>query len=317
LAKEDGAYVGEHGPIRSTVLAGFLAITVAVGAGVGSVASTKALVSLPVAFEADPVLVSVGDIASCSSDGDEATAALLDGITGTVATLGDHAYEDGTTQEFAECYDPSWGRHKSRTRPAAGNHDYATSGAAGYFEYFGEAAGDPERGYYSYEVGTWHIVALNSNCSQVGGCGGGTAQEEWLREDLAAHPTTCTLAYWHHPRFSSGTEYGNNEQMQAIWQALYDLGADVVLSGHEHNYERFTPQDPTGSPDLERGIREFVVGTGGKSHYGFGEPLPTSEVRNAEAFGVLMLTLHASGYDWQFLPVRDASFDDAGTGDCH
>ena len=170
-----------------------------------------------------PTLLAAGDIADCSSDGDEATAKLLDGLAGTVATLGDNVYESGTASEFTNCYDPSWGRHKSRTRPAPGNHDYLTSGASGYFGYFGAAAGDPQKGYYSYDLGSWHIVVLNSNCAQVGGCGAGSPQETWLRQDLAAHPTTCTLAYWHHPRFSFG-KYSNDPRTQALWQALYDGG---------------------------------------------------------------------------------------------
>jgi hypothetical protein len=317
LATQDGAPMGKGGLIRSTVLVMLLAITVAVGSGNGLAASTWAQSEVPDQFDADPILVAVGDIASCSSDGDEATAALLDGLSGTIATLGDHAYRSGTPQEFADCYDPSWGRHKDRTRPAPGNHDYETSGAAGYFDYFGAAAGEPGKGYYSYDLGTWHIVVLNSNCSQVGGCGEGTPQEQWLREDLAAHPATCTLAYWHHPLFSSGMEHGGNESMQPVWQALYDAGADVVLAGHEHNYERFAPQDATGATDLDRGIRQFVVGTGGKSLYEFGEALPASEVRNADAMGVLMLRLYATGYEWEFVPIAGALFEDTATWPCH
>jgi calcineurin-like phosphoesterase family protein len=310
--------------IRSTVLVVLLAITIAVGTGDGLAASIRAQSGTPNPLEADPVLVAVGDIASCTSDGDEATAALLDGLPGTIATLGDHAYRNGTPREFAECYDPSWGRHRDRTRPAPGNHDYETSGAAGYFEYFGAAAGEPGKGYYSYDLGTWHIVALNSNCSQVGGCGEGTPQEQWLREDLAAHPATCTLAYWHHPLFSSGKEHGGDEAMRPAWQALYDAGADVVLSAHEHHYERFAPQDPDGRLDRKRGIRQFVVGTGGRSHYGFGRILETSEARNAETFGVLVLTLRPASYDWVFVPVGsrldrndERSFPDSGSADCH
>jgi hypothetical protein len=309
--------MGNNILIKSTALVVLLAITVAVGTGDGLAVSTRAQSLTPDPLETDPVLVAVGDIASCSSDGDEATAALLDDLPGTIATLGDNVYRNGTPQEFAECYDPSWGRHKDRTRPAPGNHDYETSGAAGYFDYFGAAAGEPGKGYYSYDLGTWHIVVLNSNCSQVGGCGDGSSQEQWLREDLAAHPATCTLAYWHHPLFSSGTEHGGDEAMRPIWHVLYDAGADVVLVGHEHNYERFAPLDPTGATDPERGIRQFVVGTGGKSLYRFGEPLPASEVRNAEAMGVLKLRLHATGYDWQFVPVPGALFDDTGAWPCH
>ena len=264
-----------------------------------------------------PILIAAGDIASCDSDEDEATAALQDGLDGTVATLGDNVYGSGTAAEFADCYDPSWGRHKDRTRPAPGNHDLETEGGVGYFDYFGGAAGRFGEGWYSYDVGAWHIVVLNSNCRRVGGCEAGSPREEWLRADLAAHPNRCTLAYWHHPRFSSGKEHGSEEAMRPFWQALYDAGSDVVLSGHEHNYERFAPQDPAGRADAARGIRQFVVGTGGKSHYGFGEVLPNSEARNDDAFGVLELTLHATGYDWAFVPVTGQSFTDAGSGACH
>jgi hypothetical protein len=265
---------------------------------------------------AAPVLVGAGDIASCASTGDEATAALLASINGTVVTLGDNVYDSGAPSEFANCFDPTWGRSKERIRPAIGNHDYLTPGAAGYFGYFGATAGDPTKGYYSYDVGSWHIVALNSNCSQAGGCGAGSPQEQWLRTDLAAHPTACTLAYWHHPRFSSG-EHGSFVTMQPIWQTLYDAGADVVLNGHDHDYERFAPQDPTGTADPTRGIREFVVGTGGKNHYGFNAPIANSEVRNDKTFGVLKLTLHANSYDWTFVPEAGKSFSDSGSTACH
>jgi hypothetical protein len=260
-------------------------------------------------------LLAAGDIAGCSSDGDEATATLLDALAGTVVTLGDNVYEDGTAQEFSQCYTPSWGRHKSRTRPAVGNHDYHTSGAAGYFGYFGAAAGDPERGYYSYTLGAWHVVVLNSNCSQVGGCHAGSPQEQWLRQDLATHPTTCTLAYWHHPRFSFG-KYGNDTTTQALWQALYDEGAEIVLSGHDHNYQRYASQDATGQRD-PAGIRQFVVGTGGKNHYPLGSPPPNVEVYNDDTFGILQLTLRGHGYEWTFIPEAGKSFTDTGSGICH
>jgi hypothetical protein len=264
---------------------------------------------------ADPVLVGAGDIASCDGSGDEATARLLDGIAGTVFTTGDNVYSSGTAAEFATCYDPSWGRHKARTRPAPGNHDYYTPGARGYYSYFGAAAGDPATGYYSYDLGTWHIVVLNSNCAAVGGCGAGSAQERWLRADLAAHPTTCTLAYWHHPRFSSGG-HGNTVAVQAIWQALYDAGADVVLNGHDHTYERFAPQTPTGIRDEARGMREFVVGTGGRSHYPITTPIANSEVHNTDTFGVLKMTLHPTSYAWEFVPVAGSTFTDQGSAAC-
>ena len=260
------------------------------------------------------VLLAAGDIASCSSSGDEATATLLDGLAGTVLTLGDNAYSSGTTSEFTNCYQPTWGRHKSRTRPSPGNHDYGTSGATAYYSYFGTNAGPSGRGYYSYDVGGWHIVSLNSNVSMAAG----SAQEQWLRADLAASTLKCTLAYWHHPRFTSGTQHGNFTAAQPIWQALYELNADVVLSGHEHNYERFGPQTATGTADATRGLREFVVGTGGVGHYNdLGTPKPNSQVRNATSFGVLKLTLGTTSYTWQFMPVAGQSFTDSGTGSCH
>lgn len=272
----------------------------------------------PVALRgATSVLVGAGDIASCVSDGDEATASLLDTIGGVVFTLGDNAYKSGTPIEFAACYDPSWGRHKSRTRPAPGNHDYLWPGASGYFDYFGDAAGDPGKGYYSYDLGPWHIIVLNSNCSKISGCGPGSPQERWLRADLAAHPATCTLAYWHHPRFSSG-RHGSEAAFEPFWRALYEHHADVVMAGHDHVYERFAPQKPNGEPDPMRGIRQFVVGTGGDRHYKFDGPaIANSEVRNDDTHGVLKLTLYPASYKWQFIPVAGGKFTDAGTGRCH
>lgn len=270
----------------------------------------------PAAATTDPVLIATGDIASCSSTGDEATAALLPALPGAIALLGDNVYESGTASEFTNCYAPTWGARKADTHPAPGNHDYVTANATGYFGYFGAAAGNPSQGYYSYDIGAWHVIALNSNCSDIGGCGAGSAEETWLRADLAAHPAACTLAYWHHPRFSSGASHGNQTFMQLIWQALYDYGADVVLSGHEHNYERFAPQDASGNASLV-GIREFVVGTGGKSHYGFGTPVANSESRNSDTFGVLALTLHPDGYDWRFAPESGKTFTDSGSDACH
>jgi NedA-like, galactose-binding domain/Calcineurin-like phosphoesterase len=270
---------------------------------------------LPAAAAGDPVLLAAGDIAACDSAGDEATALLLDARPeGTVATLGDNAYPNGSTTDFAGCYDPTWGRHKARTRPAAGNHEYQTPGATGYFGYFGAAAGDPAKGWYSYDLGAWHVVVLNSNCSAIGGCGAGSPQELWLRDDLAAHPSDCTLAYWHHPRFSSG-QHGTDATYRPFWQALYDYGADVVLNGHDHDYERFAPQDPAGVAD-SRGLREFVVGTGGAGLRSFATTAANSIVRSSAAWGILRLTLHAASYDWQFVPVAGSSFTDSGAGAC-
>jgi hypothetical protein len=263
-----------------------------------------------------PVLIAAGDIASCLSSGDEATAALLDRLPGTVATLGDNAYENGTGADFAECYQPTWGRHKARTRPSAGNHDFHTPGAAGYFDYFGAAAGPRPKGYYSYDIGPWHLVVLNSNCDAVGGCGPGSLQGKWLRADLEAHRVRCTLAYWHHPRFSSG-EHGDDTMVQPFWEVLYAHGADVVLSGHDHDYERFAPQTPGGAVDQQRGIREFVVGTGGGSRRVFRTIRRNSEVRDTKTFGVLRLDLRAGEYTWLFVPEAGKTFTDSGTGRCH
>ena len=263
------------------------------------------------------VLIAVGDIAGCETSGDEATAALVEGLPGIVATLGDSVYPAGAPQEFADCYDPAWGRFKDRTRPAVGNHEYLTSSASGYFGYFGSAAGDTGLGYYSYDLGAWHIVVLNSLCYEVGGCGRNDPQAEWLASDLLAHPEHCTLAYWHFPRFSSGW-HGSSDIVEAYWDLLYQAGAEVVLTGHDHDYERFALQDLQGRADSEAGIREFVVGTGGFSHYPFpGPPLPNSELREASTFGVLVLTLWEDRYDWEFVPVAGKTFTDSGSGVCH
>jgi hypothetical protein len=259
------------------------------------------------------VLLAAGDIASCSSPGDEATAALLDRLPGVVVTLGDNVYSGGSALQFANCYDPTWGRHKARTRPSPGNHDYRVAGARAYYDYFGDRAGPSGRGYYSYDLGAWHVVSLNSNIDMRAG----SAQERWLWADLVGTTARCTLAYWHHPRFSSGTRHGSFAAAQPIWQALYDHDADLVLSGHEHNYERFAPETPAGAADPARGIREFVVGTGGGSHYPGHSAIANSQVFDGATFGVLKLTLRPSSYDWQFVPVAGQRFTDSGTGACH
>jgi hypothetical protein len=260
-----------------------------------------------------PVLVGAGDIAICRSNGDEATAALLDDIPGTVYTLGDNVYPNGTLREFIDCFEPSWGRHKWRTRPAPGNHDYATPNAAGYFEYFGQAAGDePGLGYYSYDFGAWHVIVLNSVRDRVRG----SPMVDWLEQDLAAHPARCTVAYWHHQRFSSGM-LGNNASFQVLWEVLYEAHVDIVLNGHDHHYERFAPQTPNGQPDPAHGIREFIVGTGGRSLFPWGVVADNSEVRSNETFGVLKLALHPSRYEWDFIPVAGGAFTDSGREDCH
>ena len=253
----------------------------------------------------DPVIAAAGDIACDPNDGSfnggngtstncrqKAISDLLVGRNyAAVLALGDIQYEDGVLSKYGQSYDPSWGRVKSITHPAVGNHEYNTAGASGYYSYFGAAAGDKTKGYYSYDIGAWHLIVLNSNCSQVGGCGAGSTQEQWLKADLAAHPNACTLAYWHHPRFSSG-KHGSNSGYDAFWKDLYAAGAEIVLNGHDHDYERFAPQNPGGAAD-PNGIQEFVVGTGGKNHYSFTTTQPNSVVRNSDTYGVLKLTLHA------------------------
>lgn len=273
---------------------------------------------------ADPVIAAAGDIACDPTANTGAPSRCDQGATAkqivdlnptAVLTLGDHQYESNTAAQYASVFQPTWGSFKSRIRPAIGNHEYLTANAAGYFGYFGAAAGDPTKGYYSYNVGAWHLISLNSECSHVGGCSSGTPQETWLRADLAAHPTACVLAYWHEPRFSSG-EHGNATQMTTIWNDLVAAHADVVLSGHNHDYERFPALGTTGSPSSS-GVQEFVVGTGGKNHYGFGTaPAFSGEVRNDTAFGVLKLVLHPTSYDWQFLPAPSYTFTDSGSASC-
>ena len=266
--------------------------------------------------QSDAFLVAAGDIADCKP-GAEITAGLLDGLPGTVAVLGDSAYENGTPDEFARCYEPTWGRHRARTRPAVGNHEYGTPGAAGYFAYFGAAAGEAGKGWYSYDLGAWHVVALNSNCTQVGGCQAGSEQERWLRADLAASAAECTLAYMHHPRFSSGNTHGGSPAVEPLWRALHEHGAEIVLAGHEHDYERFAPQTSTGALDRQRGVRQFVVGTGGRTLRSFGPPDQHTEARNNTAWGLLHLRLRDGSYDWRFVAQPGSSFTDAGTSGCH
>ncbi|MCA1844504.1 MAG: metallophosphoesterase [Actinobacteria bacterium] len=266
----------------------------------------------------DPVLVGAGDIADCTSPGDEATADLVEGIPGTVFTIGDNAYTNATATEFANCYDPTWGRFKDRTMPAAGNHEYQPDPtAAAYYQYFGAVAGDPAKGYYDYTVGSWHVIVLNTTCANVGGCGAGSPQEQWLRGVLAASNARCTVAVTHHSRFSSGKEHGSMPAIQPLWQALYDYGADLVLSGHDHVYERFGMQSPGGVADAVFGLREIMVGTGGRDHRTFGTAVANSELRNNTSFGVLELSLHDDSYDWQFVPEAGKSFTDQGTTACH
>jgi acid phosphatase type 7 len=230
-----------------------------------------------------------------------------------VFTNGDNAYPSGAASEFDNCYDPSWGRHKVRTYPSVGNNEYETANASGYFGFFGARAGDPDEGYYSYERGSWHVVALNSNCSEVG-CATGSRQERWLRADLAVNPSTCTLADWHHPRFSSKYNAG---EVSPFWDALYAADVEVVVNGHVHAYERFAPQTPDETLDRSGGRMEFLVGTGGAELNRFSRTEPNSRARDSRSHGVLKLTLHPGSYEWEFIPATGKAFMDSGTTRCH
>jgi Calcineurin-like phosphoesterase len=262
----------------------------------------------------DPVVVAAGDIAPEEETGHHRSTSdqVLEIDPDAVLVLGDLQYPAGELEHFKRYYDPTWGRFKDITRPAPGNHEYDTRGAAGYFDYFGAQARPDGASYYSFDLGGWHLVSLDSNIDR----GAGSAQERWLRADLAATDRRCVLAYWHHPRFSSGTEHGSHRSVVPFWRALYDAKADVVLGGHEHNYERFAPQDPDGQAD-PLGPREFVVGTGGKSLYGFGAPERNSEVREHRAYGVLKLILRPLSYDWEFVSPSGAIVDSGGPIPCH
>ena len=262
-------------------------------------------------------LIGSGDIATCEGDGDLATGELIRARPrAAVFTTGDNAYRDGTAQQFQDCYEPAWGSFRDRTRPALGNHDYATPGAAGYFGYFGERVKGPDGGgWYSYRLGEWKVIVLNSNCGQVGGCGPTSRQYAWLLWELQNDPAACTLAIWHHPRFSSARERSDNRQMNPLWDALYEHGAEMVLSGHHHLYERLAPQRSDGTADFAHGVRQFTIGTGGAEFDQFGIVEPNSERRLVE-HGVLSLRLNPGRYDWQFLGVG-GGVPDAGGQPCH
>ena len=287
----------------------------------------------------DPVIAAAGDIACDptvasfnNGEGNPTSCRqkytsdlLMDAALAAVLPLGDVQYECGGYRAFMQSYDPSWGRVKSISHPVVGNHEYLTSGgtdcnsynegAAGYFRYFGSAVGDPAQGYYSFDIGAWHLIALNSNCGDAGGCNYGSPQVRWLMADLAAHRNLCTLAYWHIPLFSSGGRTAVNTQ--TMWEILYNNDVDLILNGHDHIYERFAPQRADGSLDPESGIREFVVGTGGSNLTEFETIVANSEVRNNDTYGVLKLRLHPSSYDWEFVPEAGKTFTDSGTEKCH
>jgi len=293
------------------LIAGGIAAAVTRG-GEGSEATTLKL--------SGTTLLAAGDIAECDHEGDEATARILaEYPKAVIATLGDNAYQDGTAQEFESCYGPSWGKFKERTYPATGNHDMSTKNAQGYWDYFDARGGPYDEYFYSYELGNWHVVVLNSDCWRVGGCDLEDPQAQWLRNELRESPR-CTLAYWHRPPFSSG-RYGDAKdtaRVRPLWQILHEEGVDLLLTGHEHSYERFAPMDAAGNQDDANGVRLIVVGTGGGNLRTFeNPPLPTTVVRNDDTWGVLKLTLSASEYAWNFLPVEGSTFTDSGSGTCH
>jgi 3',5'-cyclic AMP phosphodiesterase CpdA len=267
----------------------------------------------PLATVNDTTLIAAGDIADCENQGDEATAALLGGIGGTIIALGDLAYDDGTAEDFAECYDPTWGRHKDRTIPVPGNHEYE-GGADPYLDYWAGAAAPDGETWYSRGVGSWHVIVVDSNCTAAGGCGNESPQMPWLVADLAANEALCTVVAMHHPRWSSGREHPKVHEM---WKKFYQAGVDVVLSAHDHFYERFAPMTPDGEVDDERGIRSFVVGTGGAPLYEFERQAPDSEARSDDTWGVLRLDLRPDSYTWEFVPIEDGDFADGGSGRCH
>jgi hypothetical protein len=280
----------------------------------------------------DPIVAAAGDI---SCDPRPATAAPEADDTGTdvcrqaatakliaamhpaaVLTLGDEQYPDGALASFLAGYDKSWGAFKAITHPAPGNHEWHTPKAAGYFAYFGLNAGDAGKSYYSFDLGGWHLISLDADCKSIGGCGTDSAEAQWLIKDLAAHHAACTLAYWHQPRFSSGLHH-SDPTYDAFWRALYVAHADLVLNGHDHDYERFAPQTPDAKADPASGITEIVAGTGGRSHYKIGAIEPNSQVSNGTTYGVLFVTLHPHSFDWKFAPEPGSTFTDSGNQRCH
>lgn len=315
---------------RAQRLKRFWLIFVLVGALIvcNSIVSPSQAKTLP--SQPSTVIVAVGDIAcdpqspyfnggkgkndNCQM---RATADLVPKINPkAVLVLGDNQYEKGELENYRKSYDPTWGKFKGITKPVPGNHEYATDQAVGYYDYFGKLAGDRTKGYYSFNLGNWHLIALNSNCEFVGGCHAGSPQEKWLKADLKANSKACTLAFWHHPRFSSGL-HGNNKTLDIFWRDLYAAGAELVLSGHDHDYERFAPQGLNDTVDPKQGIRQFVIGSGGKNLYPFKTVRANSEVRNDDTYGILKLTLQPQGYVWDYKPIPGSDFTDQGKATCH
>ncbi len=301
--------------MKEIIVLSLLVLALVLLSACGTVTQSLAPAPAPT-FAPDVTVLAAGDIAQCGNASAETidanrTAQLLDTLPGTLLVLGDEAYDAGTTAQFQNCFDQVWGKFKNRSMPTPGNHEYVTPGAGPYFDYWGELAGPPGKGYYSTTLGAWHIISLNANIPT----GYGSPQEQWLRQDLQATHNKCILAFWHQPLFSSG-QNGNDPAMHDVWVDLYNSGATLVLNGHDHDYERFMPQDPEGNANPLRGIREFVVGTGGGDLRPFAQIQPNSELRHEGAFGVLKLTLHSTSYSWQFVPVAGETFTDSGNAPC-
>jgi hypothetical protein len=256
------------------------------------------------------VLVGAADIADCGP-GAEATARLLDEIPGTVFVAGDLAYPHGSAKDFSDCYEPTWGRHRARTRAVPGNHEYESQGARPFFDYFGPNAGPAGLGFYAFRLNAWKVLALNSEIDVRPG----SPQMQWLRSELVNQPVNCTIAFWHRPLYSSGPNRPNTD-MREMFRVLHEFGTEIVLVGHEHLYERFAPQDADGRADPARGVRQFIVGTGGVPHYTAIDRQPNSEVAESVS-GVLKLTLAPGRYFWEFVSVRGSTFRDEGAGTCH
>ena len=307
---------GSTGPSASDVAASTTAATGSSGASRSPTPTPTPTPSPTPTPAPDASLVGAGDIAGCDWETDEATAALLDDVDGTIFTAGDNVYPEGSEATYAECFDPSWGRHLDRIRPAIGNHDTQSGSSTAYFDYFGAAAvnedGDP---WYAYDLGAWRIIVLDSDRCEDGDCDADSPQGRWLADELATTTARCTLAIWHHPRWSSGF-HGNIEDVQPFWEQLYAAGTDVVVNGHDHDYERFAPLDPNGDEDRERGLREFVVGTGGVALRKFEDTQPHSELRLAVTHGVIAFTLKDGGYEWSWIPI-DGDVRDRGSATCH
>jgi hypothetical protein len=272
---------------------------------------TSSAVEAEVRNSSSVTVLAAGDIAVCRSPGAKETAKLIENMAGTVLAVGDLAYPNGTRANFKKCYEPTWGRFKDRTLPTPGNHEYITPGAAAYFDYFGGRAGEKGKGYYSVDLQGWHIIAINSSI----GTGAGSEQMDWLQKDLSKNKAPCILAFWHHARFSSGP-HGDNVYMDPIWETLAQHHASIVISGHDHSYERLAPLDAMGQVDEQHGIRSFIVGTGGARLYNFSLRRPYSEAWNGKTWGVLKLNLFQGGYSWEFIPVAGGHYHDSGEGQC-